>query len=101
MVTFIVVLLIVGLIAGAVARLLVPGPDHIGILGTILLGIAGSFVGGFLQSAGPVPHPVRASVPRYRHHRLHHRRDRRADPAAADRPGARPLPPPGLTASKI
>ena len=50
MVTFIVVLLIVGLIAGAIARLLVPGRDHIGILGTILLGIAGSFVGGFLQS---------------------------------------------------
>src|ERR1039457_3344244 len=32
MVTFIVVLLIVGLITGAIARLLVPGRDHIGIL---------------------------------------------------------------------
>lgn len=48
MLTYIVVLIIVGLIAGALARLLVPGRDSIGLLGTILLGIAGSFVGGFL-----------------------------------------------------
>ena len=48
MVTYIVVLLVVGLIAGAVARLLVPGRDPIGLLGTILLGIVGSFVGGFI-----------------------------------------------------
>jgi uncharacterized membrane protein YeaQ/YmgE (transglycosylase-associated protein family) len=48
MLAYIVILIIVGLIAGAVARLLVPGRDPIGILGTILLGIAGSFVGGFL-----------------------------------------------------
>jgi uncharacterized membrane protein YeaQ/YmgE (transglycosylase-associated protein family) len=41
-------LIIIGLIAGALARLLVPGRDPIGILGTILLGIVGSFVGGFL-----------------------------------------------------
>ena len=48
MLAFIVILIVVGLIAGAVARLLVPGRDPIGILGTILLGIAGSFVGGFV-----------------------------------------------------
>ncbi len=48
MVAFIVVLLVVGLIVGLVARLLVPGRDKIGLLGTILLGIVGSFVGGFL-----------------------------------------------------
>jgi len=48
MVTFIIVLVVVGLIAGAVARFLVPGRDPIGCLGTILLGIAGSFVGGFI-----------------------------------------------------
>jgi len=48
MLGFIVWLIIIGLIAGALARLLVPGPDPIGILGTILLGIVGSFVGGFL-----------------------------------------------------
>ena len=40
--------LILGLIAGALARLLVPGRDPMGLLGTMLLGIAGSFVGGFL-----------------------------------------------------
>ncbi len=42
--------LVVGLIAGALARLLVPGPDSFGILGTMLLGVIGSFVGGFLAA---------------------------------------------------
>ena len=37
-----------GLIAGAIARLLSPGRDPLGCLGTILLGVAGSFAGGFL-----------------------------------------------------
>ncbi len=50
MVAFIIVLLIVGFIVGAIARLLMPGRDPLGILGTIVLGIAGSFVGGFLQN---------------------------------------------------
>jgi uncharacterized membrane protein YeaQ/YmgE (transglycosylase-associated protein family) len=44
----IIVMIIVGLIAGAIARLLVPGKDPMGIGGTILLGIVGSFIGGFL-----------------------------------------------------
>jgi uncharacterized membrane protein YeaQ/YmgE (transglycosylase-associated protein family) len=48
MVAFIVVLIVIGLIAGLLARLLVPGRDHMGILGTIVLGIVGSFVGGFI-----------------------------------------------------
>ena len=48
MVTFIIILILVGLLAGLVARLVVPGRDRIGILGTILLGIAGSFVGGII-----------------------------------------------------
>ena len=42
--------IIVGLIAGAVARFLVPGPDPMGWIGTIVLGIVGSFVGGFLSN---------------------------------------------------
>ena len=46
----IMVFLIVGLIAGAVARLLVPGEDPMGILGTLILGVVGSFVGGFLAA---------------------------------------------------
>jgi uncharacterized membrane protein YeaQ/YmgE (transglycosylase-associated protein family) len=50
MVVFIIVLLIVGLIVGAIARLLMPGRDSFGIFGTIVLGIVGSFVGGFLQN---------------------------------------------------
>jgi uncharacterized membrane protein YeaQ/YmgE (transglycosylase-associated protein family) len=44
----IITLIIIGLIAGALARLLVPGRDPMGIGATILLGIVGSFVGGFL-----------------------------------------------------
>ena len=40
--------IIVGLIAGALARLIVPGKQDLSIPMTILLGIVGSFVGGFL-----------------------------------------------------
>lgn len=40
--------LLFGLIVGAIARLLVPGRQDIGILMTMLLGIFGSFVGGLL-----------------------------------------------------
>jgi uncharacterized membrane protein YeaQ/YmgE (transglycosylase-associated protein family) len=47
---FIVWLLIIGLIAGALARLLVPGKDPMGIVGTIVLGVVGSLVGGFLAN---------------------------------------------------
>ncbi|MBX3444132.1 MAG: GlsB/YeaQ/YmgE family stress response membrane protein [Planctomyces sp.] len=36
-----------GVLAGGLARLLVPGPQPMGCLGTILLGVAGSFTGGF------------------------------------------------------
>ncbi|MDQ2750947.1 MAG: GlsB/YeaQ/YmgE family stress response membrane protein [Pseudonocardiales bacterium] len=48
MLGLIVTVIIVGLIAGALARLLVPGRQDISIPMTILLGIVGSFVGGFL-----------------------------------------------------
>lgn len=48
MIGFILYLLVIGIVAGFLARLLVPGPDPLGIGGTILLGIVGSFVGGFL-----------------------------------------------------
>ena len=40
--------IIVGLIVGAIAKLLMPGKDPGGCIITILLGIAGSFVGGYL-----------------------------------------------------
>ena len=41
---------IIGLIAGALARLIMPGRDPMGVFMTIVLGIAGSFVGGFVAS---------------------------------------------------
>jgi uncharacterized membrane protein YeaQ/YmgE (transglycosylase-associated protein family) len=48
MLGLIITMIVVGLIAGALARLLVPGRQNISIPMTILLGIIGSFVGGFL-----------------------------------------------------
>ena len=48
MIGLILYLLVIGVIAGYLARLLVPGPDKIGFLRTVALGIAGSFIGGFL-----------------------------------------------------
>lgn len=42
--------IIMGLLAGAVARLLMPGKDPGGWIITILLGIAGAFVGGYIGS---------------------------------------------------
>jgi uncharacterized membrane protein YeaQ/YmgE (transglycosylase-associated protein family) len=48
MVGLIISLIVIGLIAGAVARLLIPGRQDIGVLMTIVLGMLGSFVGGFL-----------------------------------------------------
>jgi uncharacterized membrane protein YeaQ/YmgE (transglycosylase-associated protein family) len=47
----IVLMIVFGLIAGAIAKLLMPGRDPGGILVTILLGIAGSLLGGFLFNA--------------------------------------------------
>ena len=40
--------IIIGLIAGAIARWIMPGADPMGWLGTIVLGIVGSLVGGTL-----------------------------------------------------
>jgi uncharacterized membrane protein YeaQ/YmgE (transglycosylase-associated protein family) len=41
-------MLFIGLIAGALAKLIMPGKDPGGIIVTMLLGVAGSFVAGFL-----------------------------------------------------
>ena len=41
-------LIIIGLVAGAIARLVIPGKQDIGIAMTIVIGVVGSFVGGFL-----------------------------------------------------
>lgn len=42
------VMIIVGLLIGAVAKILMPGPDPGGMVITILLGIGGSMFAGFL-----------------------------------------------------
>jgi uncharacterized membrane protein YeaQ/YmgE (transglycosylase-associated protein family) len=48
MIGFIVFLLVIGLVAGFLARLIVPGRDPMSVGQTILLGIVGSFIGGFV-----------------------------------------------------
>jgi uncharacterized membrane protein YeaQ/YmgE (transglycosylase-associated protein family) len=44
-------MLIIGLIAGALARLIMPGRDPMGIIMTIILGIVGSILGGLVSWA--------------------------------------------------
>lgn len=41
---------LLGLVAGTIAKVLLPGRDPGGLLGTILIGIAGAFIGGWLSS---------------------------------------------------
>lgn len=45
---FLLVMAISGLVVGALGRLLVPGRQPMGILATILTGVGGSLVGGFI-----------------------------------------------------
>ncbi len=55
---------IVGIVVGAIARFIVPGSEHIGWLLTGVLGIVGSFVGGFISrlfskpADGALVHPA-------------------------------------------
>lgn len=46
----IIVFILVGLVVGVLARLLLPGRDPIGIIATILVGIVGAIIGGYLFS---------------------------------------------------
>ncbi len=48
MIGLIISIVVIGLIAGALARLLVPGKQNLSVAMTIVLGVVGSFVGGFL-----------------------------------------------------
>ena len=48
---YIVLLAVSGLIVGALARLALPGPDPMSIGLTILIGLAGSFIGGLVMIA--------------------------------------------------
>jgi uncharacterized membrane protein YeaQ/YmgE (transglycosylase-associated protein family) len=41
---------IVGFVVGLIARAVLPGADHIGVIMTTVIGILGSFVGGFIGS---------------------------------------------------
>ena len=43
--------IVFGLVVGVVARLLVPGRQHLGVVTTVLLGVAGSVVGGIVANA--------------------------------------------------
>ncbi|MEU0359170.1 GlsB/YeaQ/YmgE family stress response membrane protein [Streptomyces cyaneofuscatus] len=42
--------IILGLLAGVIAKILLPGRDPGGIIGTTVIGVAGAFVGGWLSS---------------------------------------------------
>jgi uncharacterized membrane protein YeaQ/YmgE (transglycosylase-associated protein family) len=45
---FLLYMVVIGIVAGFVARLLVPGRDPMGFFATLVLGVVGSFIGGFL-----------------------------------------------------
>lgn len=49
-IAFLISLVLLGLVIGALARLALPGPDPMGIGMTILIGIAGAFIGGLITS---------------------------------------------------
>ncbi len=47
-VVFLLLLALFGLVIGGLARLVLPGPETVGVLGTILAGIGGSLLGGIV-----------------------------------------------------
>jgi uncharacterized membrane protein YeaQ/YmgE (transglycosylase-associated protein family) len=89
---FILVLVLEGLIVGALARLALPGPDPMGILATIGLGLLGSLVGGILSwlvlghAGGVIVSILAATLLLYLHRRFVQHR-----PLTG--PGAHELPP--------
>lgn len=48
---------IVGFVAGLIARAILPGADHMGFIATTVVGIVGSIVGGFIGSVIKRPEP--------------------------------------------
>jgi uncharacterized membrane protein YeaQ/YmgE (transglycosylase-associated protein family) len=54
----IIAFLILGLLAGAIAKAIMPGEDPGGIIVTTVIGVAGALVGGFLAAAVFGAHPL-------------------------------------------
>ncbi len=54
----IIAFLILGLLAGAIAKAIMPGEDPGGIIVTTIIGVAGALVGGFLAAAVFGAHPL-------------------------------------------
>jgi uncharacterized membrane protein YeaQ/YmgE (transglycosylase-associated protein family) len=50
--------IVLGLLAGLIAKAILPGAESVGILLTILLGIAGAVLGGFLATALGLGDPI-------------------------------------------
>ena len=48
LITYLILLVVLGLVMGSLARLALPGPDPMSLGMTILVGIAGSFLGGIV-----------------------------------------------------
>ena len=49
LIAFLILLAVVGLVVGALARLLLPGPDPMGVGMTIAVGLVGSFAAGLFS----------------------------------------------------
>ncbi|GAA3071135.1 hypothetical protein GCM10020254_13660 [Streptomyces goshikiensis] len=76
--------IILGLLAGAIAKVLLPGRDPGGLIGTTLIGVAGAFTGGWL-SAKFLDRPIQneffdLATSGLRHRRLPGAADRLPDP---------------------
>jgi uncharacterized membrane protein YeaQ/YmgE (transglycosylase-associated protein family) len=54
----IIAFIILGLLAGAIAKAILPGDDPGGFIVTTLIGIAGALIGGFLAAAIFDAHPL-------------------------------------------
>ena len=56
--------IVFGIVAGSVATAVMPGPDRLGVIGTILVGVAGAIVGGLIGavsgSAGVIGFDLRS-----------------------------------------
>lgn len=56
--------IVFGIVAGSVAKAVMPGPDRLGVIGTILVGVAGAIVGGLIGavsgSAGVIGFDLRS-----------------------------------------